>query len=1510
MPPSLGFEKPNPSIDFERSPFIVNSALTAWPEIDGPRRAAVNSLGVGGTNAHVIVEQAPAFAAPRGRPSEASDGPNLIVLAAKHRKALDAGAAQLAAALKTNPALDLDDVSYTLLKGRKHFDHRRVFAVRDRDDAIRSLGDAEQKRSFSQTVVEQPSGAVFLFPGGGAQHVGMVRNLYERDAQFRADIDEGLKYLAPEVEAEIRVVWFDKERTDKQAAKAFLRPSVQLPAILIVEVAIARMWMRWGITPTHLIGHSMGENAAACIAGVMTFRDVVNLVRLRGELFDTIEPGGMLSVSLDPVKLGELVPAEIDIASVNAPELCVVSGRNEDLEQFRKLLDEKEIDNSRIPIDIAAHSRMLDGILPRFEAFLRSISLRAPRIPIISNRTGQPLTDAEATDPVYWVRHLRNTVHFAKGMAKLTEDSRRIYIEVGPSKVMSSLAKAQGTIDANQVINTLPHPDDDVDDQVHALAAIGRAWAVGLPVDMERLWSGKEPRRVTLPTYAFQHQRYFIEQETSRVADTAEAPLLKTAEMADWGYRLKWKQSLADYEIGAESEIRSWLVFLDDGEVGKRLTGRLRAEGHRVVTVSLGDAFGKRGSDEYVVCSEDGRAGYDALMSGLSADGGIPSRIVHLWLLTQRETFRPGSNFFHRNQEYGLYCLLYFAKAIADAGMPDDLHLTIATNGMQRVGNEALPYPEKATVLGPARVIPKEMPGTTVTVIDLDLPVQAAEPERGLKSLFSRSGKDAAADESDRAVSALWEEVFASPSSDTIAYRGGRRWRQVLDKLNLKAANDDDVKFRDQGVYLFTGGFGDISMALAEQLAGRFGARIVLVGRTALPPRDQWQSVSRLHPRSSRLRRVISSVAGMEAQGTEVLCLAADVSNPEEMRAALAKARERFGRIDGVFHTAGIVDDDLIQLKTLESMEAVLTPKVHGTVVLDELLAEDQLDFLVLFASTSTETAPAGQVDYVAANAFLNAYAESQANKPGRKTIALHWGVWNEVGMAARATGAASGNAVDVIGLPEVRGPLFQRWIEDSAGMPWLELRVSPQSNWMLNEHRLVSGTPVLPGTGYLELIVQAAAEYDLPLPGAIEELMFLRPLVVVDGEEKLVRVRFEPAAEGFKVFVVAGDVSGEDGSFHKHAEATFRTYSGGVTLPTGRAAAAANRCTTRRDAPEGKTLRAAQEDHIHFGPRWQVLHRLSLGNGEAVAELELPASYVRDIADGVKLHPALLDIATGFAMELIPGYNASHVLWAPVSYGTALIHRPIPPRIRSWARLADNTEFGDGYAAFDIVLEDLDGAVVFEVRRFLIKRLDDDVSFAAKDRPEAGHSDAVRSSPAQELAAMVRQGILPSEGFEALTRALASGETQPIVSSIDLEALRNRTSAKNAKTAASQDMFARPDLENDYVAPRNEIETTLAGYWRELLGVEQIGVHDSFFDIGGHSLIAVRLFRMIKKEFGVDFPISVLFEAPTIAQLGEMIAARAPQKAAAVAGTGQVEALPTPEAAPNPPCRNASRQG
>jgi acyl transferase domain-containing protein/thioesterase domain-containing protein len=1476
IPPTLGFEKPNPSVDFAQSPFVVNNTLVPWPAGGARRRAAVNSLGVGGTNAHAILEQPPAsYMAARASDvsttAKTNSDPLFLLLTARQRKGLERAAERLSSAMIEQPAISLADVSHTLLRGRKHFEHRLVVPVRHRHDALTALADIE--RAHVHTPVESPAGAVFLFPGGGAQYPKMAHALYSGDKAFRASVDEGLSYLPKDVEAQVRDVWFGEDVA--ATAREFRRPSVQLPAILIVEVALARLWINWGIKPVALIGHSMGEYAAACISGVMSFRDAVSLVRLRGELFETVPKGGMLSVPLEASVLAGRLPAELDIASVNAPSLCVVSGLDADLDTFREALAADGIDASRIPIDIAAHSRLLESILAPFEAFLRKISLRHPTIPVISNRSGVALTASEAADPMYWVAHLRGTVRFAEGLATLAANPGHIYLEVGPGRVLSSLTKMQGSIPANQVINSLPHPEEAGDDHLHFLGAIGRAFATGLSVNVDRLWEGHSAKRVSLPSYPFDHRRYFIERsKDANVGDTAEISLSKEADLSQWGYRPSWKRSLSGYEQGAENQPGSWLFFLDEGGLGMRLATRLRALGHSVATVSLSDSFTKRASGDYTLCPELGRAGYDALLAGLAADGVLPTKVVHMWLVTLEEKFRPGSNFFHRNQECGFESLLHFAQAVGDLKDAGELQITIVTNGMQQVASEPLPYPDKATVLGPALVMPKEMPGTTVKLIDIDLPHMMTELGAAAFDFMKRLSRKAEETVTGRPSpfeESLWEEIHAPAVCETIALRGGNRWSRSRRRMPLPEIAAEQAKLRQNGVYFFAGGLSEVALALSGEFARRLQAKIVLVGRAVLPPLEQWDFYARTHGHDS-VRRAIAAIRELQGEGAEVLYLTGDVTNFEEMTRAAEAATAHFGRIDGVFHAAGVIDDNFMQMKTHESIEQVLAPKVLGTTVLASVFESYPLDLFVMFSSTSTDIIRAGQVDYVAANAFLNAFAQSASTRTDRSTVAVHWGIWNEVGIAARAVGAAHAGVPSVSQVATAAGSLFQGWVEDEHGLPWLEAVIDPKTNWILNEHRLVSGQAVMPGTGYIELIAQAAREYGLPFEVEIADLVFLAPMVFAGDRERTIRVRLEPIAGSYRALVTAGV---DNGAFARHAEAMIEARAANRALPLDIAQLSA-RCAITSVADAGSALKSVQEKHIRFGARWRVLQSMAVGQGEAVAELALNPAFAGDLVDGVLVHPALLDIATGFALALANEYDASNSLWAPATYESVTLHGPLPAQIVSWARLADDQTYGPGYAVFDIVIADRQGQVLFEARGFVMRRLEGDLQFeeGGGDRASASptHKQEASSPARMKLASQVRNGILPAEGFEVLARALASSEPQPIVSSIDLDILQAWVDKSEAANTSKGEEFERPELDSEFVGPRNPVEETIAGYWRELLGIAQIGVHDNFFDVGGHSLIAVRLFRMIKGQYGLDLPISFLFEAPTIAQCAEHI--------------------------------------
>jgi acyl transferase domain-containing protein/thioesterase domain-containing protein/acyl carrier protein len=1468
VPPSLSFEKPNPTIDFESSPFRVADRKTAW---DGPspRIAAVNSLGVGGTNAHAILQQPP----PAKTSSASKRAFQPLVLCARSRRALDDLQAKMAGFLAENTDVSLGDVAYTLFEGRRHFDFRRVISARDAKEAAAIFAQNDSRRVSTHSKVEDPK-LVFLFPGGGAQYAGMARGLYESEPVFRAKIDEGFRCLAKLVDWDPKATMFG-EIAD--ADRVLLRPSVQLPLLLITEVALYELFTSAGLKPDALMGHSMGENTAACVAGVLSFEHAVGLVHLRGKLFDTVPAGGMLSVSLPPERLLPYLGDELDLACKNAGELCVASGPADALDRLSKRFEADGVEHQRIDIDIAAHSRMLEPILADFRAYLRSIPLRAPKLRIVSNRTGTWMTPEQATDPEYWVGHLRNAVLFGDGMRTLAADASRVYLECGPGRALSSLAKLQQGVVGTQVLSGLRHRDDDVADQGYHTALLARLWACGLPIDHAKFFEGEERRRIRIPTYAFQRQHYFI--EPGKVSVQAAEGAARAEDVIDFGWEPIW--SPAAVTPASEELPKSWLIFLDDAGVGARLQRKLHESGAQVTVVHAGDTYSKRGDGEYVISPERGREGYDALVRDLMQSGRVPQRIVHLWLTTADESFRPGSSFFHRNQERGFWSLFFLGQALADEGVPKPLHVTVVTNGLQAVGkDERARYPEKALVLGPARVIPREMPGFTVSTLDVVLPEVSRKLFGGKLAMAfvdPFAGKKNASRGLDELANDVFEEASGEPENVTAALRDGRRYAQTWRRKKLAPTESLPPVLRQGGTYLVTGGLGGLGLVAAERLARLCKPNLVLLGRSGLPPRRDWDEWVALHGESDPTSRRIAQVRELETLGAEVLVVAADVTNVEQMRQAIGAARDRFGAIHGVLHTAGTVADALLQMKSLTEVEDVFAPKIHGTLVLDELLGSDpQLDFMLLYTSTSTAVAPAGQVDYVAANAFLDSFAESK--RGGRaKVIALGWGIWNQVGMAAEAQGTADLSA-GPDELPPTSHPLFDGRRRDAHGQTHLFGLHGTSTHWIYDEHRVKAdgsrdprGHALIPGTGYLELAAEALVEVGEKGPFEIRDLLFLRPLTVADDERREVRVKMRRNDAGYAFEVRSACVVEGRPAWQLHAQAqlVLGTASGpGVLdLPS-----IEQRCA--RVSRDAAGIRSPQEEHLSFGARWRVLREQRYGDGEALGALSLSEGF-SDLTQGWLLHPAVMDLATGFAMELIEGYRPTTV-WVPISYESVKVYGPLPREIRSFVRNAQPNKASSEFAVFDVTITDPQGRVLVDVRKFSIRKLPEGQRFALPKAPtraevdfeptSGAHEERQLSPAEQRLRRNLERGIVPAEGGEALIRVLAQAPTRVIVSSLELPALIREAGESAASEAATGGAkFARPELESEYVAPRDDVERTLVGFWEELLGVENVGVADSFFDLGGHSLIAVRLFAMVKKSFQVEFPISVLFEAPTI---------------------------------------------
>ncbi|KPQ06993.1 MAG: putative polyketide synthase module [Rhodobacteraceae bacterium HLUCCA12] len=1459
IPPSLRYEAPNPTIDFDNSPFQVNAALTPWADRGHPRRAGVNSLGVGGTNAHAVLQEAP-----NRDTSDESDWPfQLLTLSARNRSALDQASANLAVHLRDHPDQPLADVAFTLKEGRRAFEHRRVLVAESHDEAAALLAGDHPHRVFTHTALDDPD-IVFMFPGGGAQYAAMARDLYDTEPVFREWMDRGLDHLQPRLDFDLRALWLPQPGEEDAANARLKKPSVQLPLIMITEYALAQLFQSWGVRPAALVGHSMGENTAACLAGVMRFEDCIDLVRLRGQLFDMVPAGGMLSVPLSLDALTPYLHDDLDVASINAPDLTVVSGPDAALAALADTLAGDGIETQRIAIDIAAHSRMLEPILDRFRAFLASIALHAPALPVISNRTGQPLTPEQAQSPDYWVEHLRNTVRFADCITTLADWPNRIFLEMGPGKALSSLARMHGAVPGQQVLAALRHPDEDIADDLYHLGLMGRLWALGATFDWAQIWGEARRNRVPLPGYPFQRSEYFIAPATAAPDKAVTSAPARLDDVASWGTRLAWVPRSPDLEADPQTELhgfdaQTWLVFVDDDGIAAPVMQTLRDGGHRIVTVRAGDTFRQLDEGHYQLAPERGREGYEQLIRELVARGTIPTRIAHFWLASGNPRFRPGSHLFQHHLERGFYSLLFLGQAIGAENIAGPLHMTVVTSGAARLRDEAMPWPEKATIAGPARVIPHELPGITVSTLDI-------EPRKRPDSSLTWP---------------IVEELLARPGNAVAALRGGRRHEQVLRPQPLP---DPDTPDLPQGaVWVITGGFGGIGLTLAEALITRSQARIALISRTPLPPRDAWPTL-RDNPADPRARR-IRAVERLERLGGTVTVAAADVCNLDQMRTVLEDVRANLGPIHGVIHAAGHIDDAPLLAKTTGSVDAVLSPKIHGLRVLETLLPDGAVPVMVLFSSTSTLTAPAGQVDYVAANEYLNAFARARAGGKTR-VLAINWGLWSDVGMAAEAMAERLGQSPPLP--PEhLTLPLLHEAGFDDHMNRRFSARLDT-GHWVLDEHRTQDGRAILPGTGVIEIAAEALRAQGEGGPFEIRDMVFFRALEVDEPRE--IRVTLARSDEGYSFELrSAAQVRGRRG-FALNAQARLLL---GPAMPPDAIDIAAISARCQRDVTTDETgIASPQEAHLAFGPRWRVLRRTALGAGEGLAHLSLPAAYRGDLEAGFVLHPALLDLATGWAMALIDGYGGQS-LWVPVSYGRMAVFCPLPAEIVSHVRIAPAEP---GFASFDITLAMPDGTVCAEIRRFTIKRLEQGFGKPAPILPSEleldDTPDTARALTRAEkrLARNLALGITPHEGADAFVRALSVDAPQVVISSLTLPDLIAEAAEPPAPEAGEGQKFDRPDLGSDYVAPRTDIERMLVGFWEDLLGVEGIGVEDSFFDLGGHSLIAVRLFAKVKKAWSVDFPISVLFEAPTIAKCAAMIAERTGQS-----DTGMAKASAAP---------------
>ncbi|MTI26090.1 type I polyketide synthase, partial [Fulvivirga kasyanovii] len=958
--PSLHFNQPNTEIDFQNSPFYVNTQLKEWKNTEGPLRGAVSSFGIGGTNAHMVLEEAP-YRVEYENKAELRH----INLSAKTEMALEAMTNNLIEFLESNQSINLDELSYTLQMGRESFYYKKSTLCSTVDEVVNNLRTNENTKTFSSLTDDKKM--VFMFPGQGAQYFDMGLALYETNKCFAEIIDKCLGIINKLLKDGTDVYEILFSTRGSQNVVRINETKYTQPLIFSVEYALSMTIMDLGIKPNMIIGHSIGEYVAACISGVFTLHDALKLVVLRGEMMQKMPSGSMLAVEMSEKDIAPIIEdIPVDIAAINGPDRCVVSGETKAIEKFNSELSRKGYKATKLHTSHAFHSRMMRPIVQDFKRLVQTVSRSSPEIPFISNVSGIWITKDQALSVDYWCDHLLNPVRFNDGLELLFQTEKAVFIEVGPGLTLSSLVKPHDNRKNNhQVINLMRHPKEQVNDKTHLLNKIGELWLYGVNLDWEKHYDGLKPNRISLPTYPFQRKRYWIDVDPYQMfADQAETQRLPPK---NWFNYASWKQNVLT-GVPLEGNV-VWIIFENEDLISKQISGLIDTKNNSSIKIRKGKNF-EVTSDKEISMDPNDSYQWEMLFNQIKVEEDQYVSIVYSWSLVQSadDNIEPSNGY----EDY--FNILNLCKSINHLDTNKHILFNVLTNSIFYVlGDENLNR-ERFILSSAIKTIQQEFPSLHCKLIDLN----------------------ASTSLSNVTLSNVKAEITSMSNDKLVAIRNSFRWTAQYEKLEIK--DDAPSLLKNRGVYLITGGTGKVGMTYAKFLIKTYNATVIIWGRKKLPQKSEWEKT--VQSKESRWE-LIKQFLELDRLEGELIYQQVDVIVEDKVEEAISSIYKQQGKLNGIIHAAAVSNDATSEIPitsiTKENCVQQLEPKVKGLLSISKAIENRDPDFVMVTSSLASILGGIGFYGYAGANAMLDAYVSSENNNGNvTRWLSINWDGWSE----------------------------------------------------------------------------------------------------------------------------------------------------------------------------------------------------------------------------------------------------------------------------------------------------------------------------------------------------------------------------------------------------------------------------------------------------------------------------------------------------------------------------------